>query len=169
MKFENKGKWFGESAKQVKEEDLTNDEMLALDEEDNFEDLLADDELDVADGNEQPMNEVRYIDPANLDKYDPEEIEEVTKADGTKAYKRKDTSASATKNLKLKQEKPKVFDSIQDIDPSKPLYKQKDYQYILNNLPKDPHAREAAFIQMGNKYKDPEQRRKKCMGCTFSK
>lgn len=110
------------------------------------------------------MNEVRYIDPANLDKYNKDEIEEVTKADGTKAYKRKDTSASATKNLKLKQEKPKVFDTIQDIDPSKPLYKQKDYQYILNNLPKDPHAREAAFIQIGNKYKDQEQRRKKMYG-----
>lgn len=37
MKFENKGKWFGESAKRFKEEeDLTNDEMLALDEEDDY-------------------------------------------------------------------------------------------------------------------------------------
>ena len=94
MKFENKGKWFGESAKRVKEEDLTNDEELALDEEaeDDFSDLLAEDELDVID-DEQPMNEVRYIDPANLDKYDKDDIEEVTKADGTKAYKRKSTGS----------------------------------------------------------------------------
>lgn len=80
MKFENKGKWFGESAKRFKEEeDLTNDEMLALDEEDDFSGLVADDELDLV-NDEQPMNEVRYIDPKNLDKYDPDEIEEVTDA-----------------------------------------------------------------------------------------
>lgn len=49
MKFENKGKWLGESAKRVKEEeDLTNDEELTLAEEteDDFSDLLAEDELD---------------------------------------------------------------------------------------------------------------------------
>lgn len=90
MKFENKGKWFGESAKRVKEEDLTNDEMLALDEdEDDFSALLAEDELDITDSDEQPMNEVRYIDPDNLDRYDPKEIEEVTTASGEKRYKRK--------------------------------------------------------------------------------
>ena len=87
MKFENRGKWFGESAKRVKEEDLTNDEMLALDEDDDFSDLVAEDELDLVD-DEQPMNEFRYIDPKNLDRYEPDEIEEVTDAQGNKRYKR---------------------------------------------------------------------------------
>lgn len=100
MKFENKGKWFGESAKRFKEEDLTNDEMLALDEEDDFSDLVADDELDIVDDDEQPMNEVRYIDPENLDKYDPDEIEEVTDAQGNKRYKRSD-------NIGARQQEPK--------------------------------------------------------------
>lgn len=54
MKFENKGKWLGESAKRFKEEeDLTNDEVLALDEEEDFSDLVAEDELGLVDDEQQ--------------------------------------------------------------------------------------------------------------------
>lgn len=43
----------------------------------------------------QRRNEVRYIDPDNLDKYDKDEIEEVTTASGEKRYKRKGTTSIA--------------------------------------------------------------------------
>lgn len=43
----------------------------------------------------QRRNEVRYINPDNLDKYDKDEIEEVTTASGEKRYKRKDTTSVA--------------------------------------------------------------------------
>lgn len=56
----------------------------------------------------QRRNEVRYIDPFNLDKYDKDEIEEVTKADGTKAYKRKSTSAPAMQAKPAQQNKDTV-------------------------------------------------------------
>lgn len=47
----------------------------------------------------QRKNEVRYINPDNLDKYDKDEIEEVTKADGTKAYRRKKTAPAAQPSI----------------------------------------------------------------------
>ena len=43
----------------------------------------------------QNRNEVRYIDPANLDRYNKDDIEEVTLASGEKRYKRKDTTSIA--------------------------------------------------------------------------
>ena len=75
MKFENKGKWFGESAKRVKEEDLTNDEELTLAEEteDDFSDLLTEDELDT-------VKEGLYVDPANYGNYD--DLVDVVDKDG---------------------------------------------------------------------------------------
>lgn len=53
------------------------------------ENELSIDELDQTIGDEEQVNEVRYIDPKNVDKYDPSEIEEVTTASGEKKYKRK--------------------------------------------------------------------------------
>lgn len=111
MKFENKGKWFNES--EDTDKDMLNDEQQELAMEDDAGDLLAEDELDLANedidddsedifNDEEQVdeackqkdesaqkNEVRYIDPANLDKYSKDEIEEVTTASGEKRYKRK--------------------------------------------------------------------------------
>lgn len=118
MKFENRGKWFGESAKRVKEEDLTNDEELALDEEaeDDFSDLLAEDELDVADGDEMKQaNEVRYIDPSNIDRYNKDEIEAVKDASGNTRYKRR-AAATAAKPSTKQASTTNSFNAKQKVD-----------------------------------------------------
>ena len=124
MKFENKGKWFNES--EDTDKDMLNDEQQELAMEDDASDLLAEDELNLADedidddsegifNDEEQVdeackyrNEVRYIDPANLDKYSKDEIEEVTKVDGTKAYKRKSTSSPAMQTKPAQQNKATV-------------------------------------------------------------
>lgn len=48
----------------------------------------------------QNKNEVRYIDPANLDRYNKDEIEEVTTTSGEKRYKRKDSTAKSIAQIK---------------------------------------------------------------------
>ena len=134
MKFENKGKWFGESAKRFKEEEnLTNDEMLALDEEDDFSDLVADDELDTVDDDEQPMNEVRYIDPKNLDKYEPDEIEEVTDAQGNKRYKRSGNTGAGRNAQGSYQKKTDAKQGFnQDLANNLLSYGQEDYDEFMD-------------------------------------
>lgn len=131
--FENKGKWFGESAKRFKEEeDLTNDEMLALDEDDDFSDLVADDELDLVD-DEQPMNEVRYIDPKNLDRYEPDEIEEVTDAQGNKRYKRSGNTGAGRNAQGSYQKKTDAKQGFnQDLANNLLSYGQEDYDEFMN-------------------------------------
>ena len=102
MKFENKGKWLKESAGS----DLTDDEELTFAEESDESDDLFGDELDLVD-DEQPMNEVRYIDPKNLDRYDPDEIEEVTDASGNKRYKRSNNPGVGRNAQEQPKEQPK--------------------------------------------------------------
>ena len=133
MKFENRGKWFGESAKRFKEEeDLINDEMLALDEDDDFSDLVADDELDLVD-DEQPMNEVRYIDPKNLDRYEPDEIEEVTDAQGNKRYKRSGNTGAGRNAQGSYQKKTDAKQGFnQDLANNLLSYGQEDYDEFMN-------------------------------------
>ena len=131
MKFENKGKWFKESAGS----NLIDDEELALDEEaeDDFSDLLAEDELDVVDDDEQPMNEVRYIDPKNLDKYEPDEIEEVTDAQGNKRYKRSGNTGAGRNAQGSYQKKTDAKQGFnQDLANSLLNYGQEDYDEFMN-------------------------------------
>ena len=62
----------------------------------------------------QRRNEVRYIDPANLDKYSKDEIEEVTTASGEKRYKRKGrASAMQTKPTAKSKSKINITKNVQ--------------------------------------------------------
>lgn len=68
------------------------------------EDDILGDELDDIKGDEEQINEVRYIDPSNVDKYDPSEIEEVTTASGEKRYKRKTGAQPSNQTVDKKEE-----------------------------------------------------------------
>lgn len=73
--------------------------------ESDEENLLADDDLDMVNGDEEQINEVRYIDPANVDKYDSSEIEKVKDAQGNDRYKRKTGEPSTQKKDEPVQKK----------------------------------------------------------------
>ena len=60
-------------------------------------------------------NEVRYINPDNLDRYNPDEIEEVTTASGEKRYKRKQFNSPAEKSGAEDSVKQLTVDSFDDI------------------------------------------------------
>lgn len=83
VQFNRKNSRFNESDAIDQDKDFDDN---FLDEDD---DLLSQDPLDEIDGDEEQINEVRYIDPTNLNKYSKDEIEEVTTASGEKRYKRK--------------------------------------------------------------------------------
>ena len=115
--FENKGKWLKEAQDKMAARDTMedpdfldgDDEVLTFEEE----------ELDIEDNDieEEPAqkNEVRYIDPNNLDKYDPNEIEEVTTKSGEKRYKRK-SSGSTNKPVEKKEpEQTKKYNKVADV------------------------------------------------------
>lgn len=70
--------------------------------EDEQEDinLLNDDELDTIEDDVEQVNEVRYIDPDNLNNYNKDEIEAVKDAQGNTRYKRKDVD-STSNNTKV--------------------------------------------------------------------
>ena len=98
MEFKNKGSWFGESDDTLvsyntqEHPDYTegDDKVITYEDiDDDSEGIFGDDPLNEVEGDEEQVNEVRYIDPANVDRYDPSEIEEVTTVSGEKRYKRK--------------------------------------------------------------------------------
>lgn len=76
----------------------------------------------------QSRNEVRYIDPANLDKYDKDDIEEVTKADGTKAYKRK-TGANTASQLAKQQKATAQIPAEKELATQAALARINAYKY----------------------------------------
>ena len=134
MNFENKGKWFNES--EDTDKDMLNDEQQELAMEDDAADMLAEDELDLADedidddsedifNDEEQVdeackyrNEVRYIDPANLDRYSKDEIEEVTTASGEKRYKCKGgtpVQSTVQTGISKTQNKQRVIQNVPNI------------------------------------------------------
>lgn len=88
IQFNHKNSWFNESNSIDQDKDF-NDNFL-----DEDDDLLSQDPLDEVDGDEEQINEVRYIDPDNLDRYNKDEIEKVKDAQGNDRYRRKTGATS---------------------------------------------------------------------------
>lgn len=165
MNFENKGKWLMEFEEQI-----------------NTDDLLAEDELDLVDGDSENTfndeeqvdetckyrNEVRYIDPANLDRYSKDEIEEVTTASGEKRYKRKSNGLASqpAKQQNAPAQKPrdaealrqKVSSTIKNPKIAATIDSLKtDWNNIYNNFDYD-RAPEIRDAQTYFKLKELEQK-----------
>lgn len=160
MNFENKGNWIKEAQDKLAARDTMEDpdylegdhKVITFEDEelDNVpsdkefedeyldEDLLSEDPLDEV-SNDKQINEVRYIDPANLDRYDASEIEEVTTASGEKRYKRRSTGTNV---------------NTSKVEPA-----QKDFESFANDYANN-EAKEIASLQLEiNRYATAERRR----------
>lgn len=121
-------------------------------------DILAEDDLDLVEDEEvEQVNEVRYIDPENVDNYDPNEIEEVITASGEKRYKRKssaqvDSKPKEPKELEIK-EKDFMISQLKDMPYAK-FFKHPKYGLLTYTADDNTYADTNDNFYNGDELKD---------------